>query len=422
VRERAGPDGGGPGGGPPAAALVTGIGVAAPNGLGARAWWEAVLRGRSGLGPVTRFDASGYPVRVAGEIRDFVDAEHIPSRLLPSTDRATRLTLAVAEEALADAGADPAALTGYGAGVVTASSAGGTEFGQRGLAALWSKGAAHVSAYQSFAWFPAAGAAQIAIRHALHGPGRTVLSEQAGGIDALAGARRGIRRGAALMVAGGVDSTLCPWGWAAHLAGGGLSTAADPARAYLPFDERARGHVVGEGGALLVVEDARAAARRGVTGYGVVAGYAATFDGPDAPRLRDAAELALADAGLAPGAVDVVFADGAGERAADRAEAAVLCALFGPYGVPVTAPKSMTGRLGAGGSSLDLAAALFAVRERVVPPTTGTVRAAPDCRIDLVTGTARPLPALRTALVLARGRGGFNSAAVVQAPEPLPSA
>ncbi len=219
------------------------------------------------------------------------------------------------------------------------------------------------------------------------------------------------------MVTGGIDSTLCAWGWAAHLADGRLSPATEPARAYRPFAATADGHAVGEGGALLVLEDARAAARRGATGYGVIAGCAATFDGPDRPTLRQAAELALADAGLAPEHVDVVFADGAAERRADLVESQALCALFGPYGVPVTVPKTMTGRLGAGGSALDVAAALLALREKVVPPTTGTGRVADDCPLDLVTGAPRELPRLRVALVLARGRGGFNSAAVLRAPQ-----
>ncbi|MDT0612740.1 ketosynthase chain-length factor [Streptomyces lancefieldiae] len=401
----------------PREALVTGIGVVAPNGLGTRVWWDAVLRGDSGLGPITRFDASGYPVRIAGEIAGFVDEEHIPSRLLPSTDRSTRIALVAAKEALEDAGVEPEGLSGYRAGVITASSAGGAEFGQRGLAALWSKGAQYVSAYQSLASFHAAAPAQISIRHRLRGHGSSIVSEQAGGIDALARARRRIRDGTPVMVTGGVDSTLCPWGWAAHLADGRLSRSVEPRDAYRPFAATADGHVVGEGGALLVLEDARTAARRGATGYGVVAGCASTFDGPDEPRLREAAELALTDAGLTADQVDVVFADGAGERAADRTESRALCALFGPYGVPVTVPKTMTGRLGAGGSALDLAAALLALREKVVPPTTGTTRVADDCPLDLVTGVPRELPELRVALVLARGRGGFNSAAVVRTPQ-----
>ncbi|WP_317441807.1 beta-ketoacyl synthase N-terminal-like domain-containing protein [Streptomyces collinus] len=397
------------------AAVVTGIGVAAPNGLGAAAWWAAVLRGESGIGPVTLFDASGYPVRLAGEVPGFVAADHVSSRLLPQTDRVTRLSLAVAREALDDAGVDPAALPDYSAGVVTASSAGGFEFGQRELQALWSRGGRHVSAYQSFAWFYAVNTGQISIRHGLRGASGAVVSEQAGGLDAVAQARRQIRRGTRLVITGGVDSALCPWGWAAHLAGGGLSTADDPAQAFLPFDARARGHVVGEGGALFVLEDAEAARQRGAAVYGSVAGCAATFDADGTPRLADAARRALADAGVAPADVDVVFADAAGDRAADRAEAAAITGLFGRFGVPVTAPKSMTGRLLAGGASLDLAAALFALREQVIPPTTGTGRPAADCPLDLVTGAPRRGVRLRNALVLARGRGGFNAAAVVRA-------
>ncbi|MCX5016566.1 MULTISPECIES: ketosynthase chain-length factor [unclassified Streptomyces] len=398
-----------------ATAVFTGIGVTAPNGLGAEAWWDAVLRGESGIRPVTRFDASGYPVRLAGEIPGFVDADHVPSRLLPQTDRVTRLSLAAAKEALDDAGADPEQLPAYGAGVVTASAAGGFEFGQRELEALWSKGGQYVSAYQSFAWFYAVNSGQISIRHGLRGPSSVIVTEGAGGLDAVAQARRQLRKGASLMVTGAVEATICPWGWAAHLAEGRMSQVPDPARAYLPFDAEASGHIVGEGGALLVLEDAEAARARGARTYGSFAGYAATFDGPDTPRLADAARLALADAGLDAADVDVVFADAAGERAADRAEAEAITALFGPRGVPVTAPKSMTGRLLSGGASLDLAAALFTLRDQVVPPTTGTVRPADDCPLDLVTGAPRTGTALRTALVLARGRGGFNAAAVVRA-------
>ncbi|MEV5878594.1 ketosynthase chain-length factor [Streptomyces sp. NPDC052101] len=398
-------------------AAVTGIGVVAPGGVGTEAWWAAVLRGDNAIRPLTRFDASGLPARLAGEVAGFDDEEHIPSRLLPQTDRVTRLALAAAGEALDDAGLDPARLPDYAVGVITANAAGGFEFGQRELQALWSRGSRHVGAYQSFAWFYAANSGQISIRHGLRGPSGVVVSEQAGGLDALAQARRQIRKGVQAVVTGGADSTLCPWGWTAHLAAGGMSTSEDPGRAYLPFDEDASGHVVGEGGALFVLEDADAARARGATVHGVVAGCAATFDpapGAGGPRLRTAAELALADAGITPAEVDVVFADAAGDRAADRAEAQALAALFGPYGIPVTAPKAMTGRLLSGGSAVDLAAALLSLRDQVVPPTAGTARVAADCPVDLVTGTPRPAR-LRTALVLARGRGGFNAATVVTA-------
>jgi act minimal PKS chain-length factor (CLF/KS beta) len=398
--------------------VVTGLGVTAPNGLGTADYWSATLRGRSGIGPITRFDATRYPARLAGEVPGFVPQEHLPNRLLPQTDHMTRLALVAADWALADAGVLTSEIGEFDMGVVTASSSGGFEFGQRELQSLWSQGSEHVSAYQSFAWFYAVNTGQISIRHGMRGPSGVVVSDQAGGLDAVAQARRQIRRGTSLIVSGGVDGSLCPWGWVAQLTSARLSTSNDPDRAYLPFDAAARGHVPGEGGAILILEDAEAARRRGAAQvYGEIAGYGATFDPkPGSGReggLRRALELALADAGVVPGDVDVVFADAAAVPDLDRAEADAITAVFGPGGVPVTAPKTMTGRLYSGAASLDLVAALLAIRDGLIPPTTN-VSADPAYAIDLVTGAPRA-GSIHTALVLARGHGGFNSAVVVRA-------
>ncbi|MER5740061.1 ketosynthase chain-length factor [Streptomyces sp. NPDC002262] len=403
-----------------ARAVVTGLGVAAPTGLGLEEYWANTLAGRSAIREVTRFDASSYPSRLAGEIDGFEAGEHLPGRLLPQTDRMTRLALVSADWALADAGVEPDELPDYAAGVITASHSGGFEFGQNELKALWSRGGQYVSAYQSFAWFYAVNSGQISIRNKLRGPSSVVVSDQAGGLDAVAQARRQIRKGTSLVVSGAVDASLCSWGWVAQQAGGRLTTRHDPARAYVPFDAEASGHVPGEGGALLVVEDAEHARRRGAPRvYGEIAGHAATMDprpgSGRAPGLRRAVDLALADAGAAPGDVDVVFADAAGVPELDRIEAETLAEVFGPRGVPVTAPKTMTGRLYSGAAPLDLAAALLALRDGVVPPTVAT-RPAPSHALDLVTGAPRPAR-LRTALVLARGQGGFNSALVVRTAE-----
>ncbi|MFF2775364.1 ketosynthase chain-length factor [Streptomyces sp. NPDC058052] len=401
-----------------ARAVVTGLGVAAPNGLGLEEYWSNTLAGRGAIREVTRFDASSYPSRLAGEIGGFEAGEHLPSRLLPQTDRMTRLALVSADWALADAGVTPDELPDYAAGVITASHSGGFEFGQNELKALWSRGGQYVSAYQSFAWFYAVNSGQISIRNKLRGPSSVVVSDQAGGLDAVAQARRQVRKGTSLVVSGAVDASICSWGWVAQQAGGRLTTRDDPERAYVPFDEEASGHVPGEGGALLVVEDAEHARRRGAPRvYGEIAGHAATMDPrPDSgrpPGLRRAVELALADAGAAPGDVDVVFADAAAVPELDRIEARTLAEVFGPRGVPVTAPKTMTGRLYSGAAPLDLAAALLAIRDGVIPPTVAT-RPDPSHDLDLVTGAPREAR-LRTALVLARGQGGFNSALVVRA-------
>ncbi|MEU6102500.1 ketosynthase chain-length factor [Streptomyces flaveolus] len=398
--------------------VVTGLGVAAPNGLGLDEYWRNTLAGRSAIGQVTRFDASSYPSRLAGEISGFEAADHLPSRLLPQTDRMTRIALVSADWALADADVNPADLPDYAAGVITASHSGGFEFGQHELQALWSKGGQYVSAYQSFAWFYAVNSGQISIRNGLRGPSSVVVSDQAGGLDAVAQARRQVRKGTSLVVSGAVDASICSWGWVAQQAGGRLTTRHDAERAYVPFDAEASGHVPGEGGALLVVEDAEHARRRGAPRiYGEIAGHSATMDprpGSDRPSgLRRAVELALEDADTSPGEIDVVFADAAAVPELDRAEAQALADVFGPRGVPVTAPKTMTGRLYSGAAPLDLAAALLALRDGVIPPTVAS-RPADDYALDLVTGAPRPAP-LRTALVLARGQGGFNSALVVRA-------
>jgi minimal PKS chain-length factor (CLF/KS beta) len=397
--------------------MITGLGVLAPNGLGAEEYWAATLDGRGAIGPVTRFDPSSYPVRLAGEVRSFTAAEHMPSRVIVQTDHWTHMGLAAAEMALRDAAVEPAGIPEYEMAVATATSSGGTEFGQREIEALWRKGPQFVGAYQSIAWFYAATTGQVSIRHGMRGPCSVVATEQAGGLDALGQARRLLGRGARLVISGGTDASLCPYGLVAQLSSGRLSRRNDPARAYLPFDEQACGYVPGEGGAILVVEDADHAARRDARVYGEVAGYAATFDpAPETGRpsaLCGAIESALADAGAEPAAIDVVFADAMGTPDLDRAEAKAITSVFGPRAVPVTAPKTMTGRLYAGGAALDVAAAVLAMRDRLIPPTIGTRTAAPEYEMDLVCGAPRAA-SIRHALVVARGYGGFNAAVVLR--------
>jgi act minimal PKS chain-length factor (CLF/KS beta) len=394
--------------------VVTGLGVIAPNGVGTEEHWQATLDGRSGIAPIEEFADAGYPARLAGQVRD-VDVDGLlPGRLLPQTDRVTRLALVAAEWALADAAVDPDALSEYDTGVVTSNASGGFAFTHTEIQKLWTRGPQYVSVYESFAWFYAVNTGQVSIRHGLRGPGGVVVAEQAGGLDAIGHARRTLRRGSTLMVTGGVESSFDPWGWVAHLASGRIST-----RSYRPFDTAADGYLPGEGGAILVTERADGAARRGATPYGEIAGYAATFDpkpGSDRPPgLARAIRLALADADARPADVDVVLADAAGVPELDRAEADAITDVFGPYGVPVTAPKALVGRLYSGGPPLDVVAAVLSIRDGVVPPTAATTDVPDAYRLDLVLGEPRTAT-VRTALVLARGRGGHNAALVVRSP------
>ncbi|NYI04188.1 ketosynthase chain-length factor [Allostreptomyces psammosilenae] len=399
--------------------VVTGIGVASPNGLDPEKYWTALLEGHEGIRTIEAFDTSRYPCRLAGLIPDFDDAAHIPGRLLPQTDRVTRLALYAAERAIDDAALGPDDVPEYDMGVVMSNASGGHEFTHREFRKLWSQGPQFVSVYESFAWFYACNTGQISIRHQMRGPSAALVGEQAGGLDAVGHARRAARRGTRLLITGGADSAFDPWGWISHLSGGWVSRADRPEHAFRPFDAAADGHVPGEGGAVLVLEEEHLALERGAPRrYGSIAGYAATFDPPPgSPRPRGlarAARLAIADAGLTPEEIDVVFADSSGVPEHDRAEAEAIGAVFGPHGVPVTAPKALIGRLYAGGPPLDLVAALLAIRDGLIPPTAHTVDVPDEYGIDLVRGEPRRQP-VRRALVLARGRCGFNSAMVVRA-------
>jgi minimal PKS chain-length factor (CLF/KS beta) len=216
------------------------------------------------------------------------------------------------------------------------------------------------------------------------------------------------------VVTGGTDASLCPYGLTTQLPTGLMNTGDDAA--YLPFSPAARGYLPGEGGAVLIVEDG---SRKTARPYGEITGYGATFDPHPAtrrpPGLRRAIEIALADAALGPEDIDVVFADAMAVPELDRREAAAIAAVFGASGVPVTAPKTLTGRLYGGGAALDVATALLALRHQIIPPTAGIGEVDGRCPIDLVTGRPRPAR-LRHALIAARGHGGFNSVLIVSLP------
>jgi act minimal PKS chain-length factor (CLF/KS beta) len=397
--------------------VFTGLGVMAPNGQSTEEFWTATLEQRSGIGPLERFDARGYPSRLAGQIRDFKAAQALPGRLLPQTDRVTRLALVAAQAAIEDSGIDLESVPDLDMGVISSNAHGGFEFTHREIQKLWTKGPESVSVYESFAWFCAANTGQISIRHGMRGSGSVLVADQSGGLDALALARRTIRR-TPLTIAGGVESSYDPWGWVSHLATGRISEADDPQRAFLPFDTAASGYVPGEGGAYLILQDAQAAREReGACVYGELAGHAATFDPRPGsgrpPALAAAIRGALKDARITPAEVDVVFADASGVPELDRVEADALAAVFGPCGVPVSAPKALTGRLYAGGAPLDVVAALLSLRDQIIPATAHVTDVPDEYRLDLVTGRPRRAE-LHTALVVARGNGGYNSAMVVR--------
>ncbi|MET9699779.1 beta-ketoacyl synthase N-terminal-like domain-containing protein [Streptomyces sp. NPDC006529] len=409
--------------GPPAV-VITGVGVVAPNGTGADAFWKATQAGDAVIGRITRQGCEHLPLRVVGEVRGFDPGTLVEDRFLVQTDRFSHHALAAADLALeharlgrADYEDDP-----YSVGVVTAAGSGGGEFGQRELQRLWGQGPRYVGPYQSIAWFYAASTGQVSIRRGFKGPCGVLASDEAGGLDAFAHAARAVRQGSRAMLVGATEAPLAPYSVVCQLGYEGLSLSDDPERAYRPFTDKACGFVPAEGGAMFVVEDGRAAVARGAPVRAELAGHAATFTGPgrwaeSAEGLARAIGGALREAGCAPEEVDVVFADALGTPEADAAEARALHAALGAHGrkVAVTAPKSGIGRAYCAAGTLDVAAAVLALEHGILPPTPNVFDVCHD--LDVVTGGARSAE-LRTALVLSRGLMGSNSALVIRSQHP----
>jgi minimal PKS chain-length factor (CLF/KS beta) len=404
-------------------AVITGLGVVAPTGIGTEAWWAATLRGDSGIRPIERFDAARYDVRYAGQVASFDPGAFVDGRLLVQTDRWTWMGLAATRMALRDAAFDPAAAEPWATSVITASSSGGNEFAQEEIERLWSRGPRAVGAYMSIAWFYAATTGQISIRHGCKGPSSAVAAEGAGGLTALGHARRTIRRGVDAVISGGAEAPVGnPMALTCQHSNPALDGASG-ADAYRPFDRRATGAIPGEGAAILLVESVQQARERGAPQpLAEILGYAATHDGAGPHRaatgshaLARAITRALDDARVTPEQVDAVFADGAGTPEGDELEVLALTAALGAHArrVPVTVPKSMVGRLYAAGAALDVCAAALALRDGCLPPTINADEPAFD-HLDLV--RARRPAELQTVLVLARGHGGFSAAVVLGRP------
>lgn len=405
--------------------VITGIGVIAPNGGNKDRYWAAIREGRSGLKRISRFDPSQYATQVGGEVpeEEFRPADFLPKQLIVQTDRWTWMALVAAQMAMEDACFNPADFDPYRTSIVTSSSSGGNEFGQKEIQSLWGKGPIHVGAYQSIAWFYAASTGQISIRHGAKGPNGVVVTEGAGGLDALQQARRTIRRGVDAVVCGGTEAPIGPYVLVCQMANGLLSPETDPAAAYRPFDERACGYVPGEGGAIMLVERLEQAQKRQPPViYGEIAGYGATQDAydhsrpaPDAKQLARSMSLALAEAGIGPAKIDVVFLDAVGAPAWDALEVKAIKEVFGDHAarVPVTAPKTMIGRLHSGGAALDVATALLAMRDGCIPAMLNLDRPRQDYGLNFVSGRCVEKD-LHHALIVARGFGGFNSSLVLK--------
>lgn len=411
---------------------VTGVGIVAPGGVGAPAFWDLLSSGRTATRGITLFDPTGFRSRIAAEV-DFDPAAHgLGTEDTRRADRYVQFALVAVREALADAGLDTDRLDPWRTAVSMGTAVGGTTRLEQDYVKVSSNGRrwdvdhSEAAPHLHRAFSPSALASEVAELAGVHGPVQTVSTGCTSGLDAIGYAFQAIEEGRAdVCIAGASDSPISPITVACFDAIKATSpNNDDPAHASRPFDAHRDGFVMGEGGAVLILEELEHARARGATVYCEISGYATYGNAHHMTGLtREGLEMARAiddamnHARVNRTDIDYVNAHGSGTQQNDRHETAAVKKSLKEhaYKVPMSSIKSMVGHsLGAIGA-IELVACVLALTKQVVPPTANYETPDPECDLDYVPRTARPLK-LRSVLSVGSGFGGFQSAVVLTRP------
>jgi 3-oxoacyl-[acyl-carrier-protein] synthase II len=401
--------------------VITGIGILAPNGIGLEAFWESLLAGRSGIGPITLFDANGYRSRIAGEIKNFNPEDYIEPELRPKRmARHTQLAYAAAMMALKDAGLDPNNLElPSPTPVVIGVSTSAIDVIESVYFAMRDNGPNRAPTTSAAASIPQAAANVIADRIGISANAATVSSACPSGVDALADAAAMIRSGEAeIAIAGGADAPITPLTMASFIASGlSSSRNSEPEKASRPFDLYRDSGVISEGACVMVLENLERAEARGARLYIEISGYGKQRDlDPQKPAwgLEDSIKIALANAHRTTDDVDYICAYGPGHPVLDAAEVGVIKKVFQrrAYEVPVSSIKGVTGNPLAAGGPFQVASCALVIRDQIIVPSANYETPDPACDLDFVPKRARKAN-VNCALVNVRGLGGNASSLVV---------
>jgi beta-ketoacyl-acyl-carrier-protein synthase II len=399
--------------------VVTGIGAMTPLGLTMEETWEGLLAGHSGVGPITQFDASELPVRIAGEIKGFDPRQYIPSKEARRMSRCSQVAVATAQQALTDAGLDlPLADEGR-TGVLIGTGVGGLERGLEAVDAFHTKGLSRVNPFSAIALLLNMPSHHVSCWAQAKGPISTVVTACATGTQAVGEAAEFIRRGAAdMMVCGGVEALIHVTPVAAFCAMRALSTRNDdPERASRPFDADRDGFVYSEGCAVFVLEALEHAQARGARIRTEVLGHASSSDAfhmaqpdPKGMGASRAMQWTLEDAGLTPADVNYINAHGSATPINDPVETLAIKRIFGEhaYEVPVNSTKSMIGHPMGGAGAIEAAVCVVTIEQGVIHPTINLETPDPECDLDYVPEGARRAD-VRVAFSNSFGLGGQNA-------------
>jgi 3-oxoacyl-[acyl-carrier-protein] synthase II len=397
---------------------VTGVGLVTPLAIGTEDSWAAIRAGKSGIGPITQFDAAAFSCRIAGEVKGFDPARYIEKKEIKKMGRFIQFAIAASDCALSNSGLKVTPETEEMVGVYIGSGIGGFEVIEREHQVLLEHGPRRISPFFIPATIVNLASGHVSIRSGAKGPNSATATACTTSAHSIGDSYRMIQRGDAdAMICGGTEGAVTPMSIGGFAAMRALSTRNDePERASRPWDRDRDGFVVGEGAGILVIEELEFARRRGarilaeIVGYGMSAdAFHLTAPSPDGDGAYRVMRNAMRDAGIAPEKVDYINAHGTSTEAGDRAETKAIKRAFGDhaYKVAVSSTKSMTGHLLGGSGGIEAGISVMALRDQVAPPTINYENPDPDCDLDYVPNHARPMK-IDYALSNSFGFGGTN--------------
>lgn len=408
--------------------VVTGLGTVTALGHSVDEFWRNIVDGKSGVSRVERIDVSDISTKVAAEVKGFDITDHMSKREARRLDRSAQFFWVATKQALQDAEIsytedDPAA---HRAGVLAGTGIGGVETMEEQINILADRGPSRISPYGIAKIISNMAGGVVSIDFHLYGPNSTIVTACAASANAIGDAAALIARGAAdVMVAGGGEASVTRFGLSGFASARAMSTRNDdPEGASRPFDLNRDGFVMGEGAAVLILEDLEHATTRGAAIYAEVLGYGMSADGyhitlprPGGEGAARSMDLALVDAGLAPGELGYINAHGTSTPANDKTETEAIKTVFGDaaYKIPVSSSKSMTGHLLGAAGAIESIVCLMAMRDGVIPPTINYETSDPECDLDYVPNVARQVQ-ITSAMTNSFGFGGHNVSLVFGAP------
>lgn len=402
--------------------VVTGIGMVTPLGLDLPSSWQGLVEGRSGVDYISAFETEGFDTTIGAEVKGFDPTNYLDRKEARRMDRFVQLGIAAAREALTHARLKVTDENATDIGVIVGSGIGGLITLSEQMNVLAQKGPGRISPFLVPMMISNMAGGQISITLGPKGPNFATVSACSSGADAIGQAYEIIKRGdAKAVLTGGAEAPFCPIGVAAFNAARALSTNnSDPPRASRPFDAQRDGFVMGEGAAILVLEDLEYAQARGATILAEMAGYGATADAYHITQPAEEAEggaramkLALRKAGLKPEDVDYINAHGTSTQLNDKFETIAIKSVFGEAArkVAISSTKSMVGHLLGAAGALEAGACIMAIQEGIIPPTINYEHPDPDCDLDYVPNRARKTK-VDVTLSNSFGFGGHNSCLV----------